>query len=797
MNDLRFALRQLVKNPGFTTVAVLTLALGIGANTAMFSALQAILLRALPYPEPERIVRVFRTSPQSQSWPHSPANFLDHRAQNHVFERMAALGWATFNLAEQDQPAEQLRGMLASGDFFPLLGTPPAFGRTFTATEDRPGFNSVVVLNHGFWLRRFAGDTNIVGRSLRLDGESVTVIGVMPAGFHDPMLWGPVDVWRPLAFTDEQRGSRGNNWLASIARLKPGVSLAQARAEMDGLAARLEKAYPANNSQIGLRLLPLAQSAMDETGRRIVWMTMGLAVFVLLIACANLANLQFARTVGQARELAIRGALGASRGRILRQLLTESLMLSVLGGGLGLLLADWGTELLGRQIVVGDETGVRLPLGSKALVFALLATGFSSLAFALLPAWLATRIHVNEVLKQGAHGATASRSQHRLRHGLIVAELAAALVLLAGAGIFIRGLDRFTFHDPGWRVDGLTIGYLSLPESKYRSAGSRLAFTERVQERLGAMPGVERMALGWSLPIFEFNSAGDFAIEGRPEPPQGHEPLRFLNAVTPGYFETLGISLAAGRGFTTADTTNRPAVVIINETMARTLWPGESPLGKRIGSRSQWEEIVGVVGDVRFAGNLGEPATRFQAYRPFAQEPRGYLAVALRGAVTAETLRRAVAELDSDQPVNEPGTAREAVRRMLVNYSLTGWLLGGFSLLGLLLAGLGIYGVIAGFVAQRTAEIGMRMALGAKWRDVLWLVLGKGLRLILLGTVLGLTGALVVARLLATAAPELPSDTLPVLSAVTLLLIGVALFACWIPARRAARIDPMKALRAE
>ncbi len=348
MNDLKFAFRQLLKNPGFTAVAALTLALGIGANTAMFSVLNVLLLRALPYPNSERLVRVFRTSPQSQTWPHSVANFFDHREQNSVFERMAAFSWWSFNLAEPGAPAERLRGIIATADFFPTLGVAAALGRTFTAEEDQPGGNNVVVLSQSFWMRRFASDTNIIGRTLRLDGESVTVIGVMPASFEHPLLWGILDACRPAAFTPEQRQNRGNNWLNALARLKPGVPLGQAQAEMSAIARRLAQAYPDNNAQDNVRLVPLRKSERGDTDRHLTWLTMGLAGFVLLIACANLANLQLVRTASRARELAVRAALGAGRVRLMRQLLTESLVVSLLGGALGLLLASAGDAFIGR-----------------------------------------------------------------------------------------------------------------------------------------------------------------------------------------------------------------------------------------------------------------------------------------------------------------------------------------------------------------------------------------------------------------------------------------------------------------
>ncbi|MEP7336682.1 MAG: ABC transporter permease [Acidobacteriota bacterium] len=788
--DLRFSIRMLLKQPGFTAIAVLTLGLGIGVNTSMFTAVQATLMRELPYPDGERLVRVYHTSPHSRSWPHSPANFLDQQAQNNVFEHMAALNPRPYNLAEPDQVAGRVRGLQASTELFPLLGIQPTLGRTFTADEGRPGQDDVVILSHEFWLKRYAGDPNIIGRALRLDGASVTVIGVMPARFNDRRIVGAVDLWRPLVFTDAQRQKRDDNWVLSIARLKPGVSLAQAQAEMNILAAKLAQTYPESNAEVGLRLVLLAESG-NENGRRVVWLTMALAGFVLLIACANLSNLQFARTAMRAREFAIRAALGAQRGRLLRQLLTESLVLAFLGGLLGLLLAKWGNELLSRQLLSGDENGEALRLNFQALGFALAASTLAGLVFGLVPAWLASRADVNSALKQGSRGTTGDRSQHRLRHALVVVEVALALVLLAGAGLVVRGLQRFTVRDPGWQADGLTLGYLSLPGGKYGSSEAQRAFAEQLQAKLAALPGSERAALAFSLPMQAFGVTESFAIASRPAPPPGYEPLRYINRVTPGYFATLGMRLVTGRDFTSADTPNHPAVVIINETMARTFWPGESPLGKRLGD----EDIVGVVSDVRFPASLDEPETRFQTYHALAQQPQGSLAIALRGKVTAEVLRQAVAELDPDQPVNEIGSARAAIERRLDDYALIGRLLSGFAVLGLLLAGLGLYGVIAGFVAQRTSEIGVRMALGAQLRDVLWLVVGQGLRLTLLGVVIGLIGAFGLARLLASLAPGLESNDPLTIVGVAGLLVTIALLACWLPARQAAKVDPLVALR--
>jgi predicted permease len=445
----------------------------------------------------------------------------------------------------------------------------------------------------------------------------------------------------------------------------------------------------------------------------------------------------------------------------------------------------------------GNELGVMLPLDLAAIGYALAASALAGVVFGLAPAWLASETNVNDVLKQGARGATGGRSVSRWQHSLIVAEVALALVLLSGAGLVLRGLQRFASRDPGWRVDGLTVGYVNLPEIKYGAVTRRFAFAEQLQEKLRALPGIEGVALAWYLPIRGFDVSSSFVVEGRPEPPKGHEPIHLNNVVMPGYFKTLGMGLVTGRDFASADTTNRPAVVIINEAMARAFWPGESPLGKRIGGTADWQEIVGVVSDVRFPGEIDEPMTRFQTYTPFAQWTPGGLAIALRGKVSTETLRRAVSELDPDLPVNDAGLASVAVAQSQSEYAVTGWLLDGFATLGLLLAALGIYGVIAGFVAQRTNEIGVRMALGAQLGDVLWLVLGKGLRLTALGVGIGFLGAWAVARLLASVSPELEAKSPLTFVCVAALLVAVAMFACWLPARRAARVDPMVALRSE
>jgi predicted permease len=800
--DVRHSLRMLLKHKGFTVVAVLTLALGIGINTAMFSVLNTFLFRSLPYPQSERLIRVFRTSPHSQSWPHSAGNFFDQHDKNTVFEKMAAYTFTSRNLTEQGQTAERLLGLAATADFFPMMGVPPALGRVFKPEEFEPGADDVIVLTDRFWTRRFGSDPTIVGRKIQLDGKTVEVVGVMPPGFEHPILWGPIDIWQPLAFTPEGNTNRNTNYLSSFGLLKPGVSIQQAEQGMVALFANIAKENSSNEGE-SLRLEPLQRSISDNIGRSVMWFTLGLAGFVLLIACANLANLQLVRTAARSRELAVRAALGAGRWRLLRHSFTESLLVALIGGVISLAIALVAVRFISNRLFT-DLPGASVQLDYRVFGFALLCSLVTGVLFGTVPAWFASRADVNLALRENARGSTAGRSQHRLRHMLIVGEVAFAMVLLAAAGLFLRGLQRFINADPGWRVDGLVIAQMSLRGEKYKEDKQRVVFLSELENRLRTLPGVQQVAIGGSHPVFGFNSSSSFLVEGRPEPPPDKLPEMFYEPVSTGYFEALGARLQQGRSFNAADTADHPKVVIINETTAHTFWPNESPIGRRIsstGKNRDYYEVVGVVNDLAFPGDLGEPYTRFEAFVPLAQTAPGYLIIALRTSATADaianSLRNAIAGLDPNLPVYRIRTARAAVDQGLGSISLLGSLLGAFAAVGLILAAIGIYGVVSYTVVQRTGELGIRMALGAQTRDVLWLVLGKGAVLVLIGTFLGALGAYGVSRLLISLIPSLPTRDPLILVITALVLIAIALIACYIPARRATRVDPLVALRSE
>jgi putative ABC transport system permease protein len=796
--DLRYAVRSLRRAPGFTAVAVVTLALGIGANTAMFSVLNTYLFRPLPYPQPERLVAVHRTSIHSDSWPHSPANFIAFRERNDVFTEMVTFDGASPVLNRDGQPAERLQGMVVSGNFFAALGVPPALGRVFSDEADQPNANNVIVLSDRTWRTRFGADPNLVGRLLQIDGTSVQVIGVMPAEFEDPLLWGTVDFWRPIAFTPEQRQTRNNNYLRAFARLKPGIDIDRAQQSMMTLAANLSRETSANQNE-SLRLTPLARTSSGDVMARVMWFTLGLAGIVLLITCANLANLQLVRAAARVREHSVRAALGARRIRLLRGSMTESMLLACLGGVLSLLLAYGAIEFINRSLFA-FLPGAAVSVDFRVFGFALLASVVTGIAFGTIPAWLASRTDVNHALKESPRGST-SGAHHRLRHALIVGEVAFAVILLTGAGLFVRGLERFESRDYGWRPEGLLTGQLNMQNTRYETPTQRRVFYEQLEERLRAIPGVQHVALSNSMPVWSFNSSGGVFIEGQPEPEPGKLPEVSFEAVSSGYFDTLGLRLIAGRTFEPTDVLGSTEVVIINDTMARRFWANENPLGKRVRRTANrpWMEVIGVVSDVSFPANLAEPYTRLQAFRPMTQAAVNFVNVTVRTAARPEDLaqpmRQVLADLDPTLALNRLRGARSLVDQGLSNVSLLSRLLATFAALGLALAAIGIYGVTSHSVVQRTSELGIRMALGAQARDVLWLILSTGTGVIAVGTVIGSAGAIAVSRLLAATIPTLPTRDPVALVSMILFLVLVALVACYVPAGRATKVDPLVALR--
>jgi predicted permease len=800
MQDVRYGLRGLRKSPRFTIAAVLTVVLGVGANATIFSVLNPLLFKPLPYPEPERIVNVFRTSPQSDRWPHSMANYLDHRARNTVFEHLVALMWENTSFAEPGQPADRLFELRTTGNFFALFGVAPLLGRTFTDADDQTGAEPVVVLSYGFWQRRFNGDEAIVGRSMRLDGRNATVIGVMPQDFEYPLFWGSIDLWRPFVASAELRQDRGNNYLREFARLKPDVTPNQADAAMKAIAKQILTENTNLDQRESLRIEGL--NIVNPVMRRLSAFAFGLTFLVLLIACVNLANLQLARTAARAREFAIRGAIGGGKGRLLRQSLTDSLVLSTIGGAIAIPLSFWCTRLIAsRQFA--DLPGVRVTLEPVTLVFAFACAVVTGVIFGAVPAWLASRADINDVLKQNPQSMTAGRGPQRFRHGLIVAEIAFALIILAGAVSLVRGLQRITAVDPGWRPDGVLAARLSIVGPDYVSPEARRAFFETLRDRVAELPGMGSVALASSsVPTMPFNSSTTFRVEGREEP-----VLAYNERVTPQYFGTLGIPLRRGRLFTSDDRFGRTPVMVINETMARTLWPNEDPIGKRIGFRGganpNWREVVGVVGDVTFPSFAASLSidTAFEVYQPLAQTGTGGVNILLRTTREADTvasdLKRVVAAIDRDLPVYGLVTARAAEQRQTANLRLLANVLSGFALLGLVLSAIGIFGVVSYSTAQRAGELGMRMALGARQSVVLWLVLRQGVGLTMVGAGVGLAGGLALGRVLSSLMPNLPAPEFSIVLGAFAFMVFVALAAFSIPAWRASKTDPMLVLRHE
>jgi putative ABC transport system permease protein len=808
LKDFRYGVRSLLQRPGFAAVAVLTLALGIGANTAIFSVVNAVLLRPLPFADPDRLVMYWEDASFAGFPRNTPAaaNYVDIKSQNQVFEGMAATNRRSFNLTGDGEP-EKVETYAVTADFFPLLGVQPALGRAILPEEDKPGANRVVMLSHSLWQKRYGGEANIVGRQLLLSGEKYTVVGVMPAGFQ--YLDSKVGLFVPIAFTAEDLASRGRHYLEVVARLKPGVTVAQADAEVKTIHQRLARDFPEQAGRISGFVLPLREQLAGDIRRPLLVLSVAVG-FVLLIACANIANLLLSRAASRRREMAVRAALGASRFRIVRQLLIEGLLLSAVGAVCGLLIATWSFAFLQRLIPDGLALSSKLGLDPKVLGFTLLVTLLTTVLFGLVPAFQISKLDLNLALKQGGGRSGLNAGGNRLRSAMVVTEVALALVLLVGAGLLIQTFVKLRDQYSSLQGESVLTLQTVLPPNRYPGHAQRVAFYKQTLDRVKALPGVISAGYSTTVPLAEKGGTSGFLIEGRAieQATAGGEAYDANHRqVSTDYLKTMGIPLRRGRSFTEGDNDQAIKVAIINETMARQFWPGEDALGKRFTmddpAKGFWITIVGVAGDVRQMG-IDEPV-KAEMYFPYQQDndsafyaPRDLV---IRSSGDPLNLVAAASneihQIDPNQPISNVRTMADVLGEETESRSLGMTLLTIFAGLALLLATLGIYGVLAYFVVQHTQEIGVRMALGAQRGNILALVLKKGMTLTLLGVAIGLAIAFALTRLMASLLYGVGASDPLTFAAIALLLTTVAFFACYLPARRAAKVDPLVALTYE
>jgi putative ABC transport system permease protein len=798
LNDFRYALRQLIKAPSFTIVAILTLALGIGACTAIFSVVNTVLLRPLDFPDPDRIVLIRETQlPQFPEFSVAPPNYIDWEKQAKSFEFLAASSVARLNLTGDGEP-QQLTAVRATAHYFDVYGVKPILGRLLLPEEDAQGKNHVVVLNYPFWQRVFGGARDVVGRTIQLNGEPYSVVGVAPTDWTA----NKVDLWTPMAFKPEDvaNNARGGHYINVAGRLKPGVTVAQAKSELELIASQLAKQYPDTNKGWGIFMIPMHDNLVRDV-KPVLYTLLGAVGCVLLIACANLANLLLARATARQREISIRAALGAGRGRLIRQLLTESVVLALCGGVAGVILARWGLDALLALAPTNLPRVTEIHLDSGVLLFSLALSVVTGLVFGTAPALLAARADVNEALKQGTRGSTEGGARGRLRSALVVIEVTFALVLLGAAGLLARSFMQLANVDPGFNPENATLLRLSLPQRKYAQPEQQTAFANGLLERVKNLPGVKAAGMTHSMPLVSDYVLG-FNIEGRPPIDPSDLPNTNYYSVTPDYFRAMGIRLIRGRVFTPQDDAKAPRVAIINETMARQFFPNEDPIGKRINITNgpdTWREIVGIVGDIKQYGV--DKATSAQSYEPFAQVPFSSLNLVVRStgspAAMLGSLRPAVYAVDKDQPVGTIRPLEEIMADSIARQRFAMLLLTVFSSVALVIAAVGIYGVMAYNVVQRTGEFGIRMALGAQQRDVLRLVLVQGGKLVGLGLFVGLLATLAASRAMGSMLFHVSAFDPVTLTTITLVLGAVALAACFFPANRATKVNPIEALRTE
>jgi putative ABC transport system permease protein len=807
LQDLRYAARMLLRNPGFTFVAVVTLALGIGANTAIFSVVHAVLLRPLPYPESEQLAWVWMDNRKEgihediASWP----NFVDWRTQNQVFEGLAGVRDRTFNLTGSGEP-EELRGANVTINFFDLMRVNPKTGRGFTSDEEQEGRDRVVVIGNGLWQRRFSGDPNVVGQILSLNGQNHTIIGIMPPGFQFP---NKTELWLPLVPDARTRDARGAFWLPVIGRLKPGVTRTQAQAEMGTIGNRLEQQYPDSNTGFGINVVQMHEQLVGRM-RLALLVLLGAVGCVLLIACANVTNLLLARAASRQKEMGIRAALGAGRWRVARQLLTESVLLAVCGSALGLLMAYWGLKALVALAPADFPSANSIGISGRVLLFTMALSLLTGLIFGLIPALQISQPALSEVLKDGSRsggggggGGGGVRGQ-ATRSALVVAEIALALMLLAGAGLMLKSSWQLQQINPGFNPANVLKVRLNLPGSKYPEGTNVQAFYQQLLERLSALPGVQAAGATSSVLLNKVHNSAGFAIEGRPIEAGASRPELPIDSVSPSYFQVMGIQLLKGRVFNEQDKRDGLSVAIVNDTMARRYWPTEDPIGKRFTfgdprPDARWLTVVGVVRDSKRQGLDAE--VRIESFLAHAQRPLRAMELVIRTPdnplAMARTVRETIWSMDRDLPVSEIQTVEQLLGERTAPRRFNLLLFALFAAVALILAAIGIYGVMSYAVTQRTQELGIRLALGAQVRDVLKLVMRRGLVLTLIGVGIGLFAAMAATRLMSNLLFGISATDPLTFATITLILVFVALLACYIPARRATRVDPMIALRYE
>ena len=809
LQDFRFALRQLRKSPGFTAVAVITLALGIGANTAIFSVVNGVLLRPLEFPDADRLVRVWHVPPP-KSFPGmttfsvSAANYFDWERQNHVFDAMAIYTFHGFTLTDSDKP-EQVDACAATAGFFSTLGVQPMLGRVFLPEEDQPGRSNVVVLSHRFWQEHFGSNPGIVGHDIKMDGRSILVAGVMPANFQFPEF---AQMWTPMAWTDQEKAVRGEHHSVVVARLKRGVDLKQAQSEMNTISSRLEQQYPADDKGWGAVVVPLHADMVSDV-RPALLVLLGAVAFVLLIASVNVANLALARTFSRQKEIAIRTALGATSARVLRQVLTESVLISLLGGAIGLTFARAGIRLIMAFLADKLPHSIAVGLDAKVLAFTAAISIAAGILAGVLPALRLSRGDVNQALKQGLGRTDADSGGNRTRSILVVCEVALSLILLVGAGLMIRSFQMLHDVNPGFDSHGVLTMTAMVSRAKFTAAAQQIAFFEQVLQRVRTLPGVETAGVVDDIPLNTGGSHQPVAIEGRPTLPMSEQPEVDVRLISRGYMGAMHIPIVRGRDFSDTDLAGRPAVILISESMARQFWPGEDALGKRLTltfSPELVREVVGIVGDVKLDG-LDQTRPSAALYSPLDQvsSAGGWnsfpMTLVVRSTASpagfVSAVSNAVHEVDREMPLRDIQTMDELVATSLTQQRFNMLLLGAFAALALLLAVVGIYSVLSYSVKRSVREIGIRLALGARLGDVLRMVVFEGMKPTLLGVAIGAGGALALGRLLSGLIYGVkPTDPLTFV-AVAFLLTGIALGASIIPAYRATKVDPLAALRYE